>query len=188
LIFEDAVTVCTRQFSVWVTSTDLAIIIRELLEAALRLVLITTILAVSVTITVGALHDAASIDTLEHICWAESGFVSSLSDDHSLVPIQISTGHWESLGVSNSERPSSGTITAFFTTIVLDHVVTSRQGQVKIELGVFTVLPSGGSDFSNLLTVNEDVSSSTKVSRGVELEVGVILGDWEGDSVVISKV
>lgn len=88
----DAISVGTRQFSVWVTSTDLTIIVREFLEAALRVILIRTIWAVLVTVAVRVLHDAVSRDTLEHSWWAESHIVLGLSIEISLKLVKIGTG------------------------------------------------------------------------------------------------
>jgi hypothetical protein len=90
--FLNAITVGTRQFSVWVTSTDLAVVEREFLEAALRIVLIRAIWAVLVTVTVGVFHDAVSRDTLEHSWWAESHIVLGLSVEISLELVKVGTG------------------------------------------------------------------------------------------------
>jgi hypothetical protein len=81
LIFLDAVTIGTRQLIVWITSADLAVIVWELLVAALGLVLVTTIWAVSVTVTVRTLHDAVSGDTFEHTWWAQSDVMTIFGED-----------------------------------------------------------------------------------------------------------
>jgi hypothetical protein len=189
LVLKDAFTVGTRQLSVWVTSTDLAVIEWELLEAALRLVLITTVWAISVAVTVGTLHDAVTGDTFEHIWWAQSDIMASLSIDGGLVPVEVSTSQWHSLGhATDGESPSGGSVTTFLATVVLENVVTGGELEHKIELGVLTLLPLGSSDLFDLFSVNEDVSSSSEVGRGVELEGGLIVGNWEHDSVVVTEV
>jgi hypothetical protein len=101
--FLDTITVGTRQLSVWVTSTDLAVIEWELLEAALRVVLIRTIWAVLVTVTVGAFHNTVSRDTLEHSWWAESNIMIGFSVDLGLEKIQVLAGEWHLLRTTDLE-------------------------------------------------------------------------------------
>jgi hypothetical protein len=88
----------------------------------------------------------------------------------------------------NSKGPGGGSITAFLATVVLKNVITSVKVQGKIQFGVLALLPFGSSNFLDLFAINEDVSTSTEVSRGIELEGGLVIGDWEYNSVVVTKV
>jgi hypothetical protein len=50
------------------------------------------------------------------------------------------------------------------------------------------LLPLGSSNFLDLFAVNKDVSSSTEVGRGKEFEGGLVISDWENNSVVVTEV
>lgn len=66
-------------------------------------------------------------------------------------------------------------------------MISGTKCQSEIKFSVFTGLPFGGTNGSNLFTVDKNDTSSTKIGWSKELIGGLVFSDWEDDSVIVAE-
>jgi len=105
-----------------------------------------------------------------------------------LEAVQIGSGECHPFSAVDLELPGSLSITAGFSTIKLQDVITLVQGNIEVELGGFSSLPDISSSLLHNLTVHHRDTAQTEICWGSEGPFGIVVSIGESDSIVESDV